>query len=468
MRRIVNLWRVLALVIIASPFVSARASDPALGSFNADITESSISGISSGGFMAVQFATAWSSIIKGVGVIAGGPYSCAQEGGNYGSFFQISLLQGIGPCMTAIPAPDLAPVVANAEDFQQRGMIDALDNLRKQKVYLFSGYNDQVVNTGVVDVTRDFYLHFLGDAGRGNLFYQRSLGAGHSQVTLNFGDTCSANRGDYIDNCGYDQAGIILQHIYGRLNPRNTGELTGHLKRFSQSGFTGFLRPVDISLSDAGYVYVPDGCEQQQRCRVHVALHGCLQTADLIGDHYVAHAGYNEWADTNKIIVLYPQTRKSDLAPLNPQACWDWFGYTNDRYATRDPISRQIGAIRGMLDRVTQGMRPAVADSLSNDPAPSNLVATDVSDDAVALAWSAVTGAEAYKVYRGANEREFSLAGTVVGPSFGDAGLTSATTYNYKVAGVTNGVEGPASAVVNEKTRATPAICSLPGFCPIQ
>lgn len=105
MRRIVNLWRVLALVIIASPFVSARASDPALGSFNADITESSISGISSGGFMAVQFATAWSSIIKGVGVIAGGPYSCAQEGGNYGLFLQISLLQGIGPCMTAIPGP---------------------------------------------------------------------------------------------------------------------------------------------------------------------------------------------------------------------------------------------------------------------------------------------------------------------------------------------------------------------------
>ena len=45
-----------------------------LTGFNADISESSISGISSGAFMAVQFATAWSSLIKGVGVIAGGPY----------------------------------------------------------------------------------------------------------------------------------------------------------------------------------------------------------------------------------------------------------------------------------------------------------------------------------------------------------------------------------------------------------
>jgi hypothetical protein len=43
-----------------------------LRGYNAAMGESSISGISSGAFMAVQFATAWSSVIKGVGVIAGG------------------------------------------------------------------------------------------------------------------------------------------------------------------------------------------------------------------------------------------------------------------------------------------------------------------------------------------------------------------------------------------------------------
>ena len=57
---------------------TAKADDPPLGTYNADIGESSISGISSGAFMAVQFATAWSGTIKGVGVIAGGPYYCAQ------------------------------------------------------------------------------------------------------------------------------------------------------------------------------------------------------------------------------------------------------------------------------------------------------------------------------------------------------------------------------------------------------
>src|SRR3978361_641167 len=59
--------------------VSPLAAEPvALRGYNAAIGESSISGISSGAFMAVQFGTAWSSVIKGVGVIAGGPYWCAK------------------------------------------------------------------------------------------------------------------------------------------------------------------------------------------------------------------------------------------------------------------------------------------------------------------------------------------------------------------------------------------------------
>jgi len=57
----------------------ALAEEPArLSGYNANISESSVSGISSGAFMAVQFGTAWSSVIKGVGVVAGGPFWCAK------------------------------------------------------------------------------------------------------------------------------------------------------------------------------------------------------------------------------------------------------------------------------------------------------------------------------------------------------------------------------------------------------
>ncbi|HEY6898981.1 MAG TPA: hypothetical protein VI279_17105, partial [Rhodocyclaceae bacterium] len=37
-------------------------------------------------------------------------------------------------------------------------------------------------------------------------------------------------------------------------------------------------------------------------------VHGCKQSFDNIGETFVRHAGYNEWADTNRIIILYPQT----------------------------------------------------------------------------------------------------------------------------------------------------------------
>ena len=67
------------VAFIAGP---ALAQAPAaLPGYNAAIGESSISGISSGAFMAVQFGTAWSSVIKGVGVVAGGPYWCAKASG---------------------------------------------------------------------------------------------------------------------------------------------------------------------------------------------------------------------------------------------------------------------------------------------------------------------------------------------------------------------------------------------------
>jgi hypothetical protein len=43
------------------------------------------------------------------------------------------------------------------------------------------------------------------------------------------------------------------------------------------------------------------------------------------------------------MVVLYPQTRSSNLMPMNPQACWDWWGYTDANYANRK--GQQIQAV---------------------------------------------------------------------------------------------------------------------------
>jgi poly(3-hydroxybutyrate) depolymerase len=75
----------------------ASAQEP-LSGYNANISESSISGISSGAFMAVQFGTAWSSVIKGVGVVAGGPFWCAKaDADDFINGYTLPMMNATGP-----------------------------------------------------------------------------------------------------------------------------------------------------------------------------------------------------------------------------------------------------------------------------------------------------------------------------------------------------------------------------------
>ena len=67
------------------------------------------------------------------------------------------------------------------------------------------------------------------------------------------------------------------------------------------------------------------------------------------GDTFARLAGYNEWADANDIVVLYPQ---AESAALNPFGCWDWWGYTGRDYATGS--GTQMAAIRAMIDRIAR------------------------------------------------------------------------------------------------------------------
>ena len=453
--------------------VSPLAAEPvALRGYNAAIGESSISGISSGAFMAVQFGTAWSSVIKGVGVIAGGPYWCAKaDADDFINGFTLPIMTATGSCMKG-PPPDLNIFIAKADAKAAAGEIDPLENLRRQKVYMFHGTNDAVVAKSVTDAAADFYRHYLGDGNRGNLYYQSAVGAGHSLVVRQQPDVsglnnCADNQGPFIDQCGYDQAGILLQHIYGAFNPPNRGQLSGAMLRFHQSVYSGTDDPVTLSLGDSGFVFVPKDCADGQACRVHIALHGCKQDAGDIDRKFVDDTGYNAWADTNHLIVLYPQTMTSSFAPFNPQACWDWWSYVNheDSYVTKSGV--QIRAIKAMLDALTASAVPVMAAATPGDAAPTALAVVDTSDTGADVVWNPVGGASAYRVSRAEADGPFAAIADVAGPSFGDSGLKPHTTYRWRVAAVIGGVEGPASIEATASTRSTPAPCDNPGSCPI-
>lgn len=458
----------IALVMARAPEVGAQDAS-VLRSYNAAIGDSSISGISSGAFMAVQFGVAWSSIIRGVGVVAGGPFYCAEaSAADFVNAFTLPLATATGPCMVG-PPPDLQPMEAEAATKASAGEIDPLDTIKRQKIYLFHGYNDAVVAKSVTDAAAEFYRHYLGDAGRGNLFYQDVRGAGHSFVVNEPGepglDRCADNTSPYIDECGYDQAGIILQHIYGALHPPTAGPLGGTIRSFDQNRYTGSHIADALSMADQGYVYVPKACDDGAACRVHVALHGCEQDVGTIGRLFIEKTGYNAWADANQIIVLYPQTKVSDLLPYNPKACWDWWSYIDhgDGYVTKAGL--QIAAIKNMLDALTAGATGAVS-AVGGSANPSALIVTDTSDTAAALAWAAVAGATSYRISRAGADGAFGVVGETQGLSYADQGLVPGTSYQWRVAAVVGGIEQPPTAMARASTLPKPPACRTPGHCP--
>jgi poly(3-hydroxybutyrate) depolymerase len=463
----------LALAIsltVASAGTVARAEGPALKPYNAAIGDSSISGISSGAFMAVQFGFAWSSVIRGVGVVAGGPFYCAQaSAADFINGYTLPIAHATGPCMTG-PPPDLQPMVAKVEAEAAAGALDPLDNIKRQKIYLFHGYNDTVVANTVTDAAAEFYRRYLGGTARGNLFYQQTRGAGHSFVVKDRAgrdvNACAANRSPFIDQCGYDQAGIILQHIYGALRPGTLGQLEGTIGSFDQNRYTGRHIADALSMGDEGYVFVPTACEQGAACRVHIALHGCQQDVGSIGRLFIEQTGYNTWADANRIIVLYPQAKVSPFLPFNPKGCWDWWSYIDhdDGYVTKAGL--QIAAIKAMLDALTAAGGSPPTPPPEQGGVPAELIVTDTSDTAAALAWTPVAGASSYRVWRAGADEVFRAVAETQGPSYGDHGLAPATSYMWRVTALVGGTEGSPSPGASAATRPAPARCDAPGTCP--
>lgn len=201
---------------------AAQAAVP-LPQLKIDAGQTSVSGVSSGGYMAVQLHVAYSATFKkGVGVVAAGPFNCAEG----------SVVDATGRCMTHVSSIPVSRLVSTTNSWAASGYVDATSNLAASKVYLFSGSKDSVVNTGVVDDLKTYYQSYVPAA---NIAYVKTLAAEHALVTDDYGTACATKAEPYINDCDYDQAGAILQQIYGPLNPRNNGTLSGSLIEYDQT-----------------------------------------------------------------------------------------------------------------------------------------------------------------------------------------------------------------------------------------
>jgi pimeloyl-ACP methyl ester carboxylesterase len=329
------------VLFVAAPMVAATAADR-LPALNAQGDRFTVSGLSSGAYMAVQVAVAHSARVAGVGVFAGGPYYCVG----------INVARIERPCMEGDPGADGS--IRDAERLAGIRLIDSTENLRRMRAWLLAGEVDTKVVPSVVRSSSEFFAHY----NKAGTHFKVEPGLAHGLPTPSQGVACNTSDTPFLNRCGVDRVGEMLSALHPSIAAGAASQ--GRVLEFAQAEFVPTWRRwwSMSSMANAGYAYVPAQCEKGVRCRVHVALHGCRQGATQIKQVFVRDAGYNGWAAAHDTIVLYPQVQPSQPTmvswwqPFNPNGCWDWWGYTGTDYAVKTGV--QVKAIVAMVDRLAQ------------------------------------------------------------------------------------------------------------------
>jgi len=153
-----------------------------------------------------------------------------------------------------------------------------------------------------------------------------------SDVTPTSGCEDKADVKFFVSNCGFDAAGNLLKHLLTNLENSPLSELKaksenwkdeGILMKFNQHEFIGDSSLLDYTgLGEDGWIYVPNNCTNgtTKKCKLHVNFHGTGMGFASIADNYFKRAGWLEYAASNDIIMLFPQ---SDYGLTNPLGNWD-------------------------------------------------------------------------------------------------------------------------------------------------
>jgi poly(3-hydroxybutyrate) depolymerase len=290
-----------------------------------------VAGVSSGAAMSTQLQVAYASKIKGNAVFSGPPYYCAQG----------SALRGTNACASNVWSDQLSTLESDTSTWASQGLIDSTSNLGGRPVWVFHGTKDTTVAASVVGDTVNYFNHFGSSTT-----YNSTLAAGHAWISPLGPGACSVTASPYINNCGYDAEHDFLTRFFGSVNAPNTGTLTGTLISFDQNQYSPGGSALALSLDNNGYAYVPSSCAGGASCRLVVALHGCLQSYSYVGLTFVQDSYLEQYADTNNMVVLFPQVIQTSP---NPNACWDWWGYSASDGNYAQKAGKQMTAVMNMV-----------------------------------------------------------------------------------------------------------------------
>ena len=286
--------------------------------------------------MAVQFHVAHSTLVQGAGVFAGGPYFCAEN----------SLSAALGRCMGGdgdVPAEQLATITSQ---LALDGEIDPIAGLAADRVFLWHGGADDVVAKSVVDAAQVYYSTLVAPASIARVELEdaaHTFPADDASLAA-----CDVTAEPFVGHCAYAGAGRMFEHLYGVSPAGAPAAKAGNLRVVDQAPYAKASGAA--GMAPRGWLYVPVACSGEGnpgRCRLHVAFHGCKQGASYVADAFVRRSGYLAAADAGNVVVLFPQAEPS-FQPLNPNGCWDWWGYESEAYATRR--GPQVMAVKAMVD----------------------------------------------------------------------------------------------------------------------
>ena len=375
----------------------------------------SVSGVSSGAYMAVQLQVAFSKTFMGVGSVAGGPYFCAENMTDI-TAIKLKCMAGVG-----IVPDDYTPYRDKAIELSKDGKIDDVSNLGQSKVFIFNSALDQVINPGLGYLSVLFYQYFSDDPDN-NVFALNAI-PGYAGYTVAHGlPTIMKEYDDYINyvdqatpcapansqqypwfpnelyrgndpwlyHCpypneydpvvdGYSMAKVLLNHIYGDI--KDSMEPVGEITSYEQLQFIDDpdIKTVDDlhrhGIGETLYVYMPSVCKDDpQQCdKLHVALHGCQQFPEWTFTGKVGSAKegekiqfndlfyngpFNGIAEANGIVILYPQAYNIGNAQddTNPYGCWEFWPFyeeDKDNYYTQEGVEMRM--IKAMVDHFTSG-----------------------------------------------------------------------------------------------------------------
>lgn len=310
------------LFLFAATVTAANEPAP---EFLIDPERVTVSGISSGAHMAQQLHIAYSDLFSGAGILSGGPFGCADN----------SLGTAMSRCMSSTEPPPVADLIGKIEAAAAAGNIADTRNLANDRVWLFHGTQDTTISAEVHEAAAAIYGEFIP---AGQIRRITDVAAGHFFPARGSGHACTELKPPFVGDCDYDAAGELLGYLYPGLKPASP-EPASTLRQVTLPGAS------EAGLLESAYLFVPGGCTDGVRtCALHLVLHGCGQSAETVGTGFIEQSGYLSWADANDIVLAFPQVEKSLLSPLNPHACWDWWGYTGEHYLWRDGPQMKVVA----------------------------------------------------------------------------------------------------------------------------